>query len=56
MIAAAENIVICFAHVASRLHERWAALGISSFTVRDTEPSHPAETDDSITLDLSISD
>ena len=35
----ADKIVICFAHVAYRLHERFAALdtGISSFAVRDLE-------------------
>jgi phosphoglycerate dehydrogenase-like enzyme len=39
MIPAAENIVICFAHVAYRLQERFAALqtGINSFAVRDPE-------------------
>ena len=37
MIAIAEHIVICFAHVAYRLHERFSALdtGIDSFAVRD---------------------
>ena len=39
MIPAADNIVICFAHVAYRLQERFAALetGIDSFAVRDPE-------------------
>jgi phosphoglycerate dehydrogenase-like enzyme len=39
MIPAADKIVVCFAHVAYRLHERFAALdtGISSFAVRDPE-------------------
>jgi phosphoglycerate dehydrogenase-like enzyme len=39
MIAIAEQIVICFAHVAYRLQERFSALdtGIDSFTVRDPE-------------------
>lgn len=39
MIAAAEKIVICFAHVAYRLQERFSALdtGINSFTVSDPE-------------------
>lgn len=39
MIPPADKIVICFAHVAYRLHERFAALdtGISSFAVRDLE-------------------
>ncbi len=39
MIAAADNIVICFAHVAYRLQERFLALetGIDSFAVRDRE-------------------
>src|SRR5487761_2753991 len=39
MIPAADNIVICFAHVAYRLQERFAALetGINSFAVRDPE-------------------
>ena len=39
MIAAADKIVICFAHVAYRLQERFAALetGINSFAVRDPE-------------------
>jgi phosphoglycerate dehydrogenase-like enzyme len=39
MIPAADDIVICFAHVAYRLHERFAALatGIDSFAVRDFE-------------------
>ncbi len=39
MIPAAENIVICFAHIAYRLQERFAALqtGINSFAVRDPE-------------------
>jgi phosphoglycerate dehydrogenase-like enzyme len=37
MIPTAGNIVICFAHVAYRLHERFTALGtgINSFAVRD---------------------
>src|SRR5215469_12097993 len=37
MIPAAGDIVICFAHVAYRLHERFAALGtgINSFAARD---------------------
>jgi phosphoglycerate dehydrogenase-like enzyme len=37
MIAVAEKIVICFAHVAYSLQERFSALdtGINSFTVRD---------------------
>src|SRR5487761_118463 len=39
MIPAADNIVICFAHVAYRLQERFAPLetGINSFAVRDPE-------------------
>jgi len=39
MIAPADKIVICFAHVAYRLHERFSALdtGINSFAVRDPE-------------------
>jgi phosphoglycerate dehydrogenase-like enzyme len=39
MIAPAEKTVICFAHVAYRLQERFAALdtGVSSFAVRDPE-------------------
>jgi phosphoglycerate dehydrogenase-like enzyme len=39
MIPAADKIVICFAHVAYQLQERFAALatGISSFAVRDLE-------------------
>jgi phosphoglycerate dehydrogenase-like enzyme len=39
MIAPAEKIVICFAHVAYRLQERFSALntGINSFAVRDPE-------------------
>jgi D-2-hydroxyacid dehydrogenase (NADP+) len=39
MIPAADNIVICFAHVAYQLHERFSALdaGINSFAVRDPE-------------------
>ncbi len=39
MIAAADKTVICFAHVAYRLHERFAtrATGIDSFAVRDAE-------------------
>jgi phosphoglycerate dehydrogenase-like enzyme len=40
MLAAADRLVICFAHVAYRLHERFSALGtgIASFAVRDPEP------------------
>ena len=39
MIPAADKIVICFAHVAYQLQERFAALatGINSFAVRDLE-------------------
>jgi phosphoglycerate dehydrogenase-like enzyme len=39
MIASADKTVICFAHVAYLLHERFAALdtGINSFAVRDPE-------------------
>lgn len=39
MIAAADKTVICFAHVAYRLQERFSALatGIDSFAVRDAE-------------------
>jgi D-2-hydroxyacid dehydrogenase (NADP+) len=39
MLPAADRLVICFAHVAYRLHERFAALdtGIESFAVRDPE-------------------
>src|SRR5271170_1092473 len=39
MIRPADEIVICFAHVAYRLHERFAALGtgMKSFAVRDPE-------------------
>ena len=39
MIPSADKIVICFAHVAYRLQERFAALetGINSFAVRDPE-------------------
>ena len=39
MIPAADNIVICFAHVAYRLQERFAVLetGIKSFAVREPE-------------------
>jgi phosphoglycerate dehydrogenase-like enzyme len=39
MLPPSDKIVICFAHVAYRLHERFAALdsGISSFAVRDLE-------------------
>jgi len=39
MIAPAEKIVICFAHVAYQLHERFSPLetGINSFAVRDSE-------------------
>jgi hypothetical protein len=39
MVAPAEKTVICFAHVAYRLQERFAALdtGISSFAVCDPE-------------------
>ena len=34
-----DRLTICFAHVAYRLHERFAALGtgIASFAVRDAE-------------------
>src|SRR5271156_5162831 len=39
MIPPADQIVICFAHVAYQLHERFAALetGIKSFAARDPE-------------------
>ncbi len=39
MIPPADKIVICFAHVAYQLHERFSALetGINSFAVRDPE-------------------
>jgi phosphoglycerate dehydrogenase-like enzyme len=39
IIAPADKIVICFAHVAYQLHERFSALetGINSFAVRDLE-------------------
>src|SRR5271169_3655202 len=39
MIPSADKIVICFAHVAYQLHERFSALetGINSFAVRDPE-------------------
>jgi phosphoglycerate dehydrogenase-like enzyme len=39
MLPAKEELVICFAHVAYRLHERFSALdtGIRSFVVRDPE-------------------
>ncbi len=39
MIAPAKNIVICFAHVAYQLHERFSVLetGVNSFAVRDPE-------------------
>jgi D-2-hydroxyacid dehydrogenase (NADP+) len=39
MIPSADKIVICFAHVAYRLQERFSALetGINSFAVRDPE-------------------
>ena len=39
MNPAADNVVICFAHVAYRLQERFTALetGIKSFAVRDPE-------------------
>ena len=39
MIPAADNVVICFAHVAYRLQERFAVLetGIKSFAVREPE-------------------
>ena len=39
MVPSADNIVICFTHVAYRLQERFAALetGINSFAVRDPE-------------------
>jgi hypothetical protein len=39
MIPAADDIVICFAHVVYRLEERFAALetGIASFAVREPE-------------------
>jgi D-2-hydroxyacid dehydrogenase (NADP+) len=39
MIPPAEKIVICFAHVAYQLHERFTALGtgVNSFAVRDPE-------------------
>ncbi|MGH7029533.1 MAG: hypothetical protein ACREE9_01680 [Stellaceae bacterium] len=39
MIATADKIVICFAHFAYWLHERFSALeaGINSFAVRDLE-------------------
>jgi D-2-hydroxyacid dehydrogenase (NADP+) len=39
MIAPADKIVICFAHVAYRLQERFSALetGIASFAVGDPE-------------------
>jgi len=39
MLPSADKLVICFAHVAYRLHERFAALetGIASFAVRDAK-------------------
>ena len=39
MLPPADKLVICFAHVAYRLHERFAALetGIASFAVRDAK-------------------
>jgi phosphoglycerate dehydrogenase-like enzyme len=39
MLPPADKLTICFAHVAYRLHERFAALetGIASFAVRDAE-------------------
>ncbi len=39
MIPPADKIVICFAHAAYQLHERFSALdtGIKSFAVRDPE-------------------
>jgi phosphoglycerate dehydrogenase-like enzyme len=39
MIAPADKIIICFAHVAYQLHERFSSLetGIDSFVVRDPE-------------------
>ena len=38
MLPASDQLSICFAHVAYRLHERFSALdtGIGSFAVRDT--------------------
>ena len=39
MLPVNDKLVICFAHVAYRMHERFAALntGINSFAVRDPE-------------------
>src|SRR4029077_19420599 len=39
MLAPHDDLVICFAHVAYRLHERFSVLntGIKSFAVRDAE-------------------
>src|ERR1700738_5549837 len=39
MLPPNDKLVICFAHVAYRMHERFAALntGINSFAVRDPE-------------------
>jgi hypothetical protein len=39
MLPAADKLVICFAHVAYQLHERFSALatGISSFPARSAE-------------------
>jgi len=39
MIAPGDKLVVCFAHVAYRLHERFSVLdsGIKSFAVRDAE-------------------
>jgi phosphoglycerate dehydrogenase-like enzyme len=37
MLPPKDEIAICFAHVAYRLHERFSALGIGSFAVRDPE-------------------
>jgi D-2-hydroxyacid dehydrogenase (NADP+) len=42
MLPAKDELVICFAHAAYRLHERFSTLGtgIRSFTVRDPETLH----------------
>ena len=39
MLPPNEKLVICFAHVAYRLHQRFSALntGVYSFAVRDSE-------------------
>ena len=39
MLPSRDKLLVCFAHIAYRLHERFSALdtGISSFAVRDPE-------------------